>query len=216
MTAMRARRRGTKRLDLSTLREALKDSRVWASMGVVVKPDGEESATHWEIVVDDDGNATDIVVEVNLVPANIEVTARLNMLGAVQVPEVGDEVLVVFPDGQLDWMPSIVGRMSGGHVPYPSSALIHDTRPKPGTILIVPPAGGHVYVYDGDTGTVDNLVRKSEYNALKNKYDNHKRAGALGGTGSAPALTTAPVTDPAGTTGDPLPSITGTTVLLAK
>lgn len=212
----RGGRRGTKRLDLSTLRAAMQDSRVWAALGTVIQPDGEADAPHWEIITDDAGNATDIVVEVLLVPANVEVTARLNMRGAIEVPAVGDEVIVVFADGQLDWMPTILGKLSGGNVPYPSSALIHDTRPKPTSILIVPPAGGHVYVYDGDTGTVDSLVRKSEYNALKAKYDNHKHAGALGGTGSAPALTTEPVTDPAGTTGDPLPSITGTTVLLAK
>jgi hypothetical protein len=202
---MRARRRGTKRLDLSTLREALKDTRVWASMGVVIKPDGEEGATHWEIVVDDAGNATDIVVEVNLVPANIEVTARLNMLGVVQVPEVGDEVLVVFPDGQLDWMPVIAARMSSGAVPYPSSALIHDTRPKPTSILIVPPPGGHVYIYDGDTGTVEPLVKRSEFVGHTHKVP----VLTAGDQSYAPGVAAGPDTSGAAT-------ITGTTVLLAK
>lgn len=199
---MRARRRGTKRLDLSTLREALKDSRVWASIGVVIKPDGEDTATHWEIVTDDAGNATDIVVEVLLTPANVEVTARLNMLGVVQVPEVGDEVLVVFPDGQLDWMPVIAARMSTGAVPYPSSALIYDTRPKPTSILIVPPPGGHVYVYDGDTGTVEPLVKRSEFNG----HHHHLNAIAVAGGGGGTVT---------GNT-DGAAAVTGTTVLLAK
>lgn len=216
MTALRSRRRGTKRLDMSALREALKDSRMWASIGVVTKPDGEEGATHWEIVVDDAGNATDIVVEVQLVPSNVEVTARLNTLGAIQVPEVGDEVLVVFPDGQLDWMPTIVGRLSTGLIPYPSSALIHDTRPKPTSILIVPPPGGHVYVYDGDTGEVEPLVKKSDYNALKAKYDLHTHAGLLGGAGSVAALTSPPSHSVTGAPVDALATISGTTVLLAK
>lgn len=202
MSALRARRRGTKRLDLSTLREALKDSRVWASLGVVIKPDGEDTASHWEIVVDDAGNATDIVVEVLLTPCNVEVTARLNMMGVIQVPEVGDEVLVVFPDGQLDWMPVVAARMSSGMVPYPSSALLHDTRPKPTSILIVPPPGGHVYVYDGDTGTVEGLVKRSEYNGHTHHLDGIAVAGGGGGTVTGNTQGAA--------------AVTGTTVLLAK
>lgn len=198
---MRARRRGTKRLDLSTLREALKDTRVWALVGVVIKPDGEEGATHWEVVTDDAGNATDIVVEVNLVPANVEVTARLSMLGVVQVPEVGDEVLVVFPDGQLDWMPVIAARLSSGAVPYPSSAA---TRPKPTSILIVPPPGGHVYVYDGDTGNVEPLVKRSEFNGHTHGPGTFTTPAGAGGGG--------PVTGASGGAAN----VTGTSVLLAK
>lgn len=213
---MRGRRRGTKRLDLSTLRAALADTRVWASAGVVIRPDGEADAEHWDLVTDDAGNATDIVVEVQLVPSNVEVTARLNMRGVIHVPEVGDEVLVAFPDGQLDWMPVVVARMSSGVAPNPSSGLIipHDVNPM--TILICPPPGGRVLVYDTDAGGAEPLVKRSEYNALKAKYDNHKHAGAFGGAGSAPALTSSPTANPAGTPGDPAPAITGTAVLLAK
>ncbi len=196
---MRARRRGTKRLDLSTLREALKDTRVWSSLAVVIQPDGEAGAEHWDLVTDDAGNVTDVVVEVNLVPGNVEVTARLNTLGAIQVPDVGEEVIVVFPDGQLDWMPTILGRLSSGLIPNPSGQ-----GPSPTTILICPPPGGRVLVYDGDTGAAEGLVKRSEYNGHTHGPGNFVTPAAGGGGGAV-----------TGTSGGAA-NVTGTTVLLAK
>jgi len=73
------------------------------------------------------------------------------------------------------------------------------------TIVIAAPAGGEVLIHDG-SGATDALVLKSD-------FDGHTHAGALGGTGSAPALTSGPTNSPTGT---PAADAQGTTILKAK
>ncbi len=65
-------------------------------------------------------------------------------------------------------------------------------------------------------GTAVQLATKADVAALKAHFDQHKHAGAFGGTGSAPALTTAPTQNPLGTPIDTAPAPDGTSVLLAE
>lgn len=192
----RGGRRGSKRLDVAGLREALKDTRVWASLAIVMAPDGEAGAEHWELDLDETGAPVDILVEVLLVPSNVEVTARLGgfagAAGVITVPDVGDECLVIFPDGQLDWMPTLVARMSTGTVPNPTGQ-----GPAPGRTVIV---NTQVVVHDG-SGGAGPLVTRAEFMAH---------------THAAPTLSPGDQTYTTPNTGAPTASITGTQVLLAK
>jgi hypothetical protein len=113
-------RKPTKRLDLTDLREAVKDQRVWCALGVVIQPDGEPF--HFELVTDGD-QVTDVLVDVETQPDGLDVTCRLAAAGASQgaglwrVPAVGDEVAVLLPDGDVSFMPTIVAVLSSGEVP---------------------------------------------------------------------------------------------------
>jgi hypothetical protein len=151
-------RRPTKRLDMTHLRTLLRDRRIWAALGIVVKP-AEGDADHWELVTDDAGNVTDILVEVQLVPSKIEVTARLggftSTYGIVCVPNLGDEVIVHVPDGEVDWMPVVIAPLSTGGV---AGGGAGDQAPAPSRIVVV----GDVYVHDG-SGGAEPLVKKSEF-----------------------------------------------------
>lgn len=155
---MRAARRGVKRLDASVLRDLVADQRIWAAVGTVIQPDGEAGAEHYELVPGEAGAIVDILVEVVLEPHNIEVTCRLGgaggARGVITVPDVGDEVLIVVPDGLVDWMPVIVARMSTGLVPNPTGQ-----GPDTSTTVIM---DGRVVVHDGQGGA-GPLVRKSDF-----------------------------------------------------
>lgn len=206
---MRARH-GSKRLDVSQLRDLLKDHRLWVSLGIVSTP--EDGGQHWELVPGADGS-TDINVEVLLAPSNVSVTARLGGAaggaGIWQVPPLGAEVVVNFPDGRLDWMPVIVAQLSTGNVPNPNGQ-----GPSPTNLVIAVQPGSKVFVHDG-TGGAAELATKADLEAHVSWAQSHRHAGLLGGTGSAAALTSAPASSPAGTS-DPPPEPVGTEVLLAR
>jgi hypothetical protein len=152
-------RRPAKRLPMAELRALFRDRRIWAALGIVVKPAEGASDQHWELHTDDAGNVTDILVEVQLVPSKIEVTARLGgytaAYGIAMVPNVGDEVIVHVPDGEVDWMPVVVAPLSTGGVAGGNAGA---QAPAPGRIVVV----GDVYVHDG-SGGAEPLVKKSEY-----------------------------------------------------
>lgn len=136
--------RPTKRLDLGDIREALKDHRQWSAMGVVSKP--EDGGQHYEIV----GNNADVMIEVVLVPDHVRVIARL-AAGMWIVPDVGDEVAVLLPAGELDFMPVITCILS--------HALPSAQGPAPNRIVI---ARGEVLIHDGEGGASE-LVKRSEF-----------------------------------------------------
>lgn len=152
---VKPRRRGVgaKRLDLTDMRELFRDRRVWSAVGIVTKADGRDS--HWEIVTDDGGAEVDIVIDVVVQPSQVPVTARLRGGGWWEVPAEGDEVALLVPDGQLDFMPIVLCKLSSNTVPSGQA-------PSPTNIVIAAPTGGKVYVHDGSGGakalaTVDHF-----------------------------------------------------------
>lgn len=125
---------GTRRVDLTPLKEALKDNRVYARLGLVT---AEDAPSHFEL----DGE--DLLVEVTLVPDDVRVTCRMATVGGGPgqglwfVPPVGSEVAVLVPDGELESGPMIVGVLSTGSLPdgvaegvtviaNSSKVLVHD------------------------------------------------------------------------------------------
>lgn len=182
-------RRGAKRIDLTDMRHLFKDGRVWTGLGVVVAPNNEP---HWQIVADEEtGDLLDVIVEVELQPSQVLVSARLRA-GMWEVPALGDEVAVIIPDGAIDFQPVIVATLSSGVVPAVQG-------PQPGRIVIV---SGEVMIHDGNGGA-EPLVRKSEFDGHHHKAPT--LVGASYGVGFDPAV----VTGGAAT-------ITGTTCIFAK
>lgn len=181
--------RPTKRLDLTDVREALRDTRQWTALGVVIKP--RDAEQHWQIV----GDNADVMVEVELQPTQEPVTARL-AAGMWIVPEVGDEVAVVIPAGELDFMPVITCILA--------HAVPTAQRPQPRRIVIAVPAGGEVFVHDG-AGGAEPLVRRSEF---------------IGHSHELPAITGSasygPIPPEGATTTGGADDVTGTSVLKAK
>lgn len=120
-------RKAAKRPDISDLRALLKDGRCECQMGVV--RNAELGGKHWELT--DDG---DILVEVTTAPRGLELSCRLASsagsagMGLWRVPAIGDEVLVLVPEGEIDFQPAIVAVLSSGGVPD----RVSDTR----TILV--------------------------------------------------------------------------------
>lgn len=137
-------RRGTKQLDLTDMKKALRDGRQWTALGIVVAP--PDGSAHWKIV----GDNIDVMVEVELQPSQEPVTARL-AAGIWMVPDVGDEVAVMLPAGELDFMPTITCVLA--------SSVPATQGPQPQRILIV---RGEVLVHNG-SGGAEPLVRKSEF-----------------------------------------------------
>ena len=140
---MKRVRQGAKRPDMTGLRDILKDGRCWAAIGVVHVPDGEPS--HYEIVTDASGNA-DVLVEVDTQPDGKDLTCRLGSgfggagFGSWKIPNVGDEVAVLIPEGHPDFMPIIVGVLASGSLPdgvAPNVTVIADSQ-----VLIHDGAGG--------------------------------------------------------------------------
>jgi hypothetical protein len=98
-------RQGSKRLDLSNLKALIKDRRCWVCSAVVVKPEGEQ--THFEIVTD--GGEVAVYVDVETVPQRLDLTCKLGGDGSVyRIPNVGDEVAVVIPEGEMDGLDPVI------------------------------------------------------------------------------------------------------------
>lgn len=144
-------KKASKRIDLSDIREVLKDRRMWAGLGVVVAP--TDGSPHWRIETDDSGTAIDILVEVVIQPDQIPITARLTA-GMWTVPAIDEEVAILIPAGQVDFQPIIVGILSSNSVPNATGQA-----PSPTQIVI---ARGKVYIHDG-SGGAEPLVRKSDF-----------------------------------------------------
>lgn len=100
----------TQRMDVSTLKQVLRDERVWAGRGKVIKPEGASS--HWS--VDTTGGKRRLLVEVELMPSGQDITCKLATVGGGAgkglwfVPAVGSIVRVQLADGALDGYPAIV------------------------------------------------------------------------------------------------------------
>lgn len=193
-------RGGAKRLDLTDMRELFKDRRMWTGVGIVTAPEGEE---HWEIVQNTDGDDVGVLVEVVLQPSLTPVTCRL-AAGIFDVPDEGDEVGVILPEGAADFMPVIVCRLSRAASSFPTAQ-----QPQPGHIVIV---RDQVLVHDGSGGAVA-LAKASELQAVSDDMYSHIHAASGSPTTKAIAEFTLP--DPPGL---PLeqPNTPGTTVLKGK
>jgi hypothetical protein len=140
VTKPRRGRRPVKRLDMSPVLEALKDHRQWTALGVVTQP--EDGSAHWQIY----GDNADVLVEVVLQPSQEPVTARL-AAGMWIVPNVGDEVAVLLPAGEIDFMPVITCILA--------HAVPSTQGPQPQRILIV---SGEVVIHDGGADKIPTMA----------------------------------------------------------
>ena len=165
-------RKAAKRLDLTDLRHILRDTRVWAAIGVATAP--EDGSQHWRIETDDAGGQVDILVNVVTQPGGVPLQARL-AAGVWVVPALGEEVAVLVPDGRFDFMPTIVALLSSNTVPDGTD---------PTTIVI---ARGKVLIHDGAGGAAP-LPTLSEFN-------NHTHTSASSGS-----PTSTPISPATGTT----------------
>jgi hypothetical protein len=202
-------RRAAKRLDLSDLKHALRDQRVWCSVGTVIKPDG--AAQHYTLITAAGGELADITVDVELQPSLADVTCRLaGGLGTAgagiwSIPSVGDEVLVMIPEGEVAFMPSIVAILSSRSIPNGGSQGPATDR----TIIV----NQKVLVHDGAGGaaplpTLDEVTAITSFLSDLVDYLTNLTLPVSGATAGPPP--------PA----PPIPSApsapTGTTVLEAK
>ena len=175
----RRRRRGAKRMDLTAARALLKDQRHWAAIGVVTAP--ADGSPYWRVDTDESGAGVDVLVEVVLHPEGVPVTARL-AAGVWLVPSLGEEVAVLIPSGQIDFMPIIVGILSSNFVPPSSSGQ----GPDPSRIVI---ARSQVMIHDGNGGanplpTLAELTDTvNKLTTLIQKYIVHTHTGVTTGTG---------------------------------
>jgi len=195
MSTPKRGRRAVKRLDLTDMRHLFRDTRQWIAIGRVVVPAGE--TTHFANTGDD------ILIEVVLQPTLHDVTCRL-AAGLWQVPQIGEEVVVVLPEGEMAFMPTVIGTLSTGVVPT-------GQEPTPTRIVIVRP---EVLVHDGSGGAAALAMLSSlqatvdKLNALVNKYIIHTHSGGTLGGG----LTGVPSDAVVSTADDAV----GTTVLKGK
>lgn len=183
-------RKASRRLDLSSMKEALRDRRCWTCMGLVVVG---EDGNHFEI----DENA-DVLVEVQVQPSQDRLTCRLGSVaggpgrGVWSIPPVGTEVAVIVPDGQLDFMPIIVATLSTGEVPPDLDETTIVMANNLGDIAIIP--SGDVKL--GSASATEQALRgnsfQSKFNSFVNAYKVHTHISA------APTVPTA-IPDNAGT-----------------
>lgn len=181
-------RKPRKRLDLSGLREVLRDERQWAALGVVTDIDGNGAV---QFDTNGDGSIRDILVDVVTQPDEKEIVCRLaggSSVGVIVCPNEGDEVLVVMPDGRADFHPVIAAILSSQSIPNPAGQ-----GPATGRTVIV---SGEVFIHDGNGGA-ERLATLAE-------LQGHIHPTPVGPTDEALPTTKA---------GDP---IVGTQVLQAK
>lgn len=111
-------KKAAKRLDLTSLRAALEDGRQWVALGTVIDPG--RGGDHWEVATES-GARVDVLIEVELAPMKEQITASLSNSiaggGIWRVPEIGDQVMVVIPGGELGFMPTVVGILSNQDIP---------------------------------------------------------------------------------------------------
>ena len=193
---LKKRRKGAHRLDMTGLREALKDRRCWTCLATTIVPDGEEE--HWELIVDDSGNVTDILVEVVTQPEGQELTCRLDIRGSIEIPALGDEVLVCLPSGRIDFMPVITGFMSQNSIPNPAGQ-----GPALGRIVVI---RDEYLIHDGQGGAKE-IAYKSDVQEVVDAIKNGVPGAMDGGLAYQTSMTGL-----LNATSTP----TGTTVLKAK
>ena len=157
-------RKGAKRLDMAEVRSALKDGRLWATLGVVRKFPGESS--HYEIL--DDG----VIVDVELMPNRERVACRLGTDGGGgvwRVPPEGTEVAVLVPHGDLDTDPIITATVSDAPSQLDGTSTVIVAT---GTVKVIAPAielGDEPAAMDGAVvGTGIDSFTGATYAALGN------------------------------------------------
>jgi hypothetical protein len=139
-TSPRAKR-GTRRLAIQEMREALRDGRLWTGLGVVAPV--EEGGDHWVVELDDESNEIDVLVSVVIMPNEEPHMCRL--AGPVwRVPPVGTEVGVIFPGGEPSGEGILLGQLSSG---APPAGLDADTLVMRAPGLLIVAEGGDVEVY---------------------------------------------------------------------
>lgn len=187
-----------RRLDLSDIKEALRDQRIWAAFGVVV--DNDNDGTHFEI----DSDEGDILVEVELIPSEEQLTCRLGAIaggsgrGVWAIPPVGTEVAVLVPEGAVDGEPIIVATLSSGSLV--STEGVSENR----TIII----NDEVLIHDGSGGAV-SLATKEDVETLRGELNSHTHTTTATVSSGSPGVISAP--DQA-----PFTAPSGTDVLKAK
>lgn len=214
MAIKRKRRtqKATRKLDLTNIRNVLKDGLAWTCLGIV-QP-AEDGGSHFEI---DDGT---MLVQVELQPSGEDIDAHVIGgafgWGVWFVPPIGAEVIVAIPDGETDHSPAIVGILASGELP---SIVAEDS------LVIVSPPGGKVKIEAADEVTIEaankvdvrageivasdggsasSVALKSDVDTLKTELDSHiHTTTATVGSSTTPGVisppTTAPFTAPAGT-----------------
>lgn len=127
---MRGRKPG-KRFNPASLRELVDDGRVWCRIARVVA-DASSGGAAFSREHDAAGNLVDVLVEFECVPSGARATARMTSLGGnaargvFVVPAVGEEWVLVFPDGQVG--EAVTGMpLSGGRMP-PAAAQATTTN----------------------------------------------------------------------------------------
>lgn len=154
---MPRRKKPQKRFDHTEFVKTLEDlgfSRGFFSCLGIVQA-AQDGGVHFDL------DTEDMTVEVQLMPSEVILTARVGTVaggfgaGIWLPPPVGAEVLVAIPDGDLEFQPTIASWYSSGKLPEDIGAT---------TLVIACPPGGKIFVHDG-TGSVDQVVLKSAYEA---------------------------------------------------
>lgn len=109
-------------IEMSEIKTAARDGRVWCEIGVVAVLDNESS--HYELLKNDSGSTIDVLVGVKFGHSGEQVLCRLGMTAGRQggfglwtIPPVGTEVLVHIPQGEYEADAVIVAMASSGGVP---------------------------------------------------------------------------------------------------
>ncbi|HSR79107.1 MAG TPA: hypothetical protein VLN57_21215 [Xanthobacteraceae bacterium] len=185
ITAPYRGRSSSKRPDLTDLRHVLSQGdaqRMWCCIALVQAPAGEQ---HFEVLADD------VHVEVVTQPSLIPLTCRL-AAGIWRIPDVGEEVMVLIPEGRIDFMPMLIDVLSSGSVPTTQGPAL-------GTSVLARPS---VLIHDGSGGAVP-LATVPDLNALKSAIQGWMPVANDGGAALKAALLAlfaGPPTWPAGTT----------------
>lgn len=201
-------RRGAKRLDLSDMRHVFRDTRLWCAMGIVKAPAGGERFT---------ATSEDVIVEVILQPSLQDVTCRLSA-AIWNIPNEGEEVLVVLPEGALDFMPIVLAVLSTGSVPSTQGPAANTIVIQRDQVLIHTGAGGAAALptkasVDSLRDSVDSLRTYVLAQFAPTGGHTHVVANATP-AGPGPVVTAA--ITPIGAPPSAIPTITGTTCLKAK
>ncbi len=205
ITAPYRGRSASKRLDMTDMKRALgvDGFKLWCAVAIVQAPQGEP---HFEILADD------VHVEVVTQPSLVELTCRL-AAGMWRIPNIGEEVLVMIPEGEIAFMPILMDVLSSGSVPAIQGPAL-------GTTVIARP---HVLIHDGGGGA-NPLPTLAEHNALVAAHNalvvkvnaliaaHNALTLPVSGASAGPTPPAQQVAPPATTTGD----ASGTTVLEAQ
>jgi hypothetical protein len=179
-------RHGHKPADLSQLREALSDDRVWSAVGVVRAREGADS--HFEIA---DG---DVLVDVDLSPEGSPTWCRLGSAAGIEgggvwrVPNPDTEVIVVQVAGDSRVMPAIVATLSSGTAPSGLDGdvlLVVNTKKvrivsTEEDVEIEAGSGKHVKLGGGAQFVALANLAKDRLDLIQSRYDNHVHTVSVG------------------------------------